>query len=333
MDIRTHVVEMAKKLNGKVILPESADIRVLQAAYALTKDGTAKVILPTKDIAGLKALAQKEKIDLAGIEVLNVDLGLLNKEHIDAFIAARAKKGMSQDDALKLLNDPVYFSMMYLKNGKCDACVCGAVTDTADVLRAAIHTIGTAAGIKLISSYFLMIPPPNHPLIKEPLLLADCAVNPNPDADGLKDIGVSTVASFNKLFPGKEARVSYLSFSTKGSAKNEILDKVIDAVKLSKECFAGRKDVNIDGEMQFDASIVESIGKRKAPGSAVAGRANILIFPDLNAGNIGYKIAERLGGFQAVGPLIQGLALPVSDLSRGCSADDIYLVSAVMLLR
>jgi len=222
---------------------------------------------------------------------------------------------------------------MYLKSGKCDACVCGAANSTADVLRAAIHIVGVAQGFKFISSYFLMIPPKKSKFIKEPVLFADCAVNPNPDNTGLKDIAIATINSFQKLFPGKEVNASFLSFSTKDSAKSEMLDKIIDACAKTKKQFEGVKNVNIDGELQLDASIVPSVAKIKAPGSSTAGKTNVFIFPDLNVGNISYKMAERLGNFQALGPIIQGLSLPVSDLSRGSSADDIYLVSAIMLLQ
>jgi len=178
-----------------------------------------------------------------------------------------------------------------------------------------------------------MIPPAGHKVIEEPVLFADCGVNPDPSPLGLKDIANATIKSFKKLFPEREANAGFLSFSTKGSAKHKSLDKVIEAVELAKKHFENDKSVNIDGEMQFDAAVIAEIGKRKAPDSKAAGKVNIFIFPDLNAGNIGYKMAERLGGFQALGPIIQGLALPVSDLSRGCNADDIYMVSAIMLIQ
>jgi phosphate acetyltransferase len=333
MDIREHILELAKKVKGKVILPESFDTRVLKAAEMLTKNGVASVVLPSDNIEEVKKIAANASIDLSGIEIINMDQSLLDNSKVKEFVAARTKKGMTEQDALALLKKPLYFSMMYLKNGKCDACVGGAVYDTADVLRASFHVIGTAEGIKIISSYFLMIPPSNHPIITEPVMFTDCGVNPDPQALGLKDIAVSTVANFKKLFPGKTANVAMLSFSTKGSANNKVLEKVIEATKLTKEHFKEQNEVNVDGELQFDASVVPTVGERKAPGSAVAGKANILVFPDLNAGNIGYKIAERFGGFQALGPIIQGLSLPVSDLSRGSSAEDIYLISAIMLLK
>ena len=333
MNIRKHILTLAKKVKGKVILPESLDPRVLKAAQNLTKDGIASVILPAQDVKAVYDAAAAEGIDLTGIEVIKIDRALLDEKKIEAFVSARAKKGMNPDDALALLNKPLYFAMMYLKSGKCDACVCGAVHSTADVLRAAIHIVGVAQGFKFISSYFLMIPPRNSKFIKGPVLFADCAVNPNPDNTGLKDIAIATINSFQKLFPGQETNASFLSFSTKDSAKSEMLDKIIDACAKAKKQFEGVKNVNIDGEMQLDTSIVPAVAKVKAPGSPTAGKTNVFIFPDLNAGNISYKMAERLGNFQALGPIIQGLSLPVSDLSRGSSADDIYLVSAIMILQ
>jgi phosphate acetyltransferase len=332
MDIRTRILELAKKAKGKLILPESLDIRVLKAAQMLTKDGIASVVLPTNDIEEVKNFASISGIDLSGIEVIKIDISVLDENKVKEFINNKAKKGISMQDTLDILEKPLYFSMMYLKSGKCNACVAGAVYDSADVLRASIQVVGVSSNIKLISSYFLMIPPDGHPVAKEPILFADCAVNPDPQAFGLKDIAVTTVENFRKFFPGKQINIAMLSFSTKGSASNKILLKIIEAVDLIKDYFVGQNDVNVDGELQFDASVIPSIGKIKAPGSLVAGNSNILIFPDLNAGNIGYKIAERFGGFQALGPVIQGLALPVTDLSRGSSADDIYLISAIMLV-
>ena len=333
MDIRKHILDLASKSGGKVILPESSDIRILKAAQMLVKDKIASVVLPASDISTVEAAAASAGVNLRGVEIIQIDRALIDEKIIEDFVSARVKKGMNPEEALNLLKMPLYFSMMYLKSKKCDACVCGAVYDTADVLRASLQTIGTMEGIKLISSYFLMIPPENHKTIKEPVLFADCAVNPEPVASGLKDIANATVQNFKKLFPGQTANAAFLSFSTKGSAKHKMLEKITEAVALTKQHFEGDKLVNIDGELQFDAAVMPEIAKRKAPDSKVAGQANIYIFPDLNAGNIGYKMAERLGGFQALGPIIQGLALPVSDLSRGCSADDIYFTSAIMLLQ
>jgi phosphate acetyltransferase len=331
--MREHILNLAKKIKGKVIFPESFDVRVLKAAQMLVRDGIASVVLPVKSVGEIEKLALISDINLNGIEIIKINENLLDEKKVKEFINVRLQKGIDVQDTLNLLNEPLYFSMMYLKSGRCDACVGGAVYDTADVLRAAIRVIGPAEGVKLVSSYFLMIPPKGHFLAKEPVIFADCAVNPDPQALGLKDITISTVINFRKLFPGKQVNVAMLSFSTKGSANSEILLKVKEAVEATKNYFKKNSDINIDGEFQFDASVVQSIGKRKAPYSLVAGNANILIFPDLNSGNIGYKIAERYGGFQALGPIIQGLAFPVSDLSRGVNPDDIYLISAIMLLK
>ncbi|MDR1196047.1 MAG: phosphate acetyltransferase [Endomicrobium sp.] len=333
MDIRKHILDLAAKAKGKVILPESTDVRVLNAAQMLVKDGIASVVLPALDVKAVEDAAAQAGVNLSGIEIVRIDRALIDDKVIEEFVSARVRKGMSSEEALDLLKTPLYFSMMYLKSKKCDACVCGAVYDTADVLRASLQTIGTMEGIKLISSFFLMIPPENHKVIKDPVLFADCGVNPDPLSLGLKDIANATIQSYKKLFPGQTANAAFLSFSTKGSSKHKVLGKVIEAAKLTKEQFENDKNVNIDGELQFDAAVMENIAKRKAPDSKVAGKTNIFIFPDLNAGNIGYKMAERLGGFQALGPIIQGLALPVSDLSRGCNADDIYMVSAIMLIQ
>jgi phosphate acetyltransferase len=333
VNIRKHILELAKKVKGKIILPESFDARVLKAAQMLTHDGVASVVLPTDDVEEIKKTASNASVDLSGIEIIKIDRAFLDEDKIKEFVYARTKKNMPEVNALNLLKNPLYFSMMYLKSKKCDACVGGAVYDTSDVLRASFHVIGTAEGIKVVSSYFLMIPSENHPIIKEPVMFADCAVNPDPNASELKDIVVSTVDNFKKIWPEKTANVAMLSFSTKGSANNKILSKIIEATELTKIHFKDCSSVNVDGEFQFDTSVVPSVGKRKAPNSSVAGKANILIFPDLNAGNIGYKIAERFGGFQALGPIIQGLALPVSDLSRGANAEDIYFIAAIMLLK
>ncbi|GHT08515.1 phosphate acetyltransferase [Endomicrobiia bacterium] len=333
MNIRERILELAKKTKSKIILPESFDIRILKAAQILTKDGIASVILLAEDIKEVEKIASAVGVDLNAVEIIKIDINLLNKKKVEEFVDARMKKGMTLQDASDLLKKPLYFSMMYLKSGKCDACVAGAVYDTADVLRASIQVAGFTECTKLVSSYFLMIPPDGHNIAKEPVLFADCGVNPEPQVLGLKDIAVATVENFKKLFPGRQVNVAMLSFSTKGSANSKVLSKVIEATELVKSHFAGYSDINVDGEFQFDAAVVQSVGKKKASGSSVAGNANILIFPDLNAGNIGYKIAERYGGFQALGPIIQGLALPISDLSRGSSVDDICLICAIMLLK
>jgi phosphate acetyltransferase len=243
----------------------------------------------------------------------------------------RAKKGCTMDKALKTMSDRIYFSAMMVRNGKADALVAGSIASTADMLRAAFQCIGTAPGIKIGSSCFVMdlaTPAPNG---ENTLMFADCAVNPNPNAEQLVDIALATAATYRSLF-GKQPKVAFLSFSSFGSAEHELLEKVVAAAKLCKERVAAENlDIIVDGELQADAAIVPSVAKSKAAGSAIQGDANVLIFPDLNAGNICYKLVQRLGKADAFGPVLQGLAKPMSDLSRGCSAEDIVGASAIAI--
>ncbi|MDR0915254.1 MAG: phosphotransacetylase [Endomicrobium sp.] len=336
MNIKDNILQLAKQSNGRIIMPESFDIRVLKAAQQLIHNEIGKVIIPinsNKEWNQIKSISFQNNIDLDGIETVYINIDLLEQNEVQKFITKMAKKNIHLNVALDLLQTSLYFSMMYLKSKKCDACICGAVYDTADVLRAGLRVLGVAEGIKKISSYFLMLPPKNHYLVTKPVLFTDCAVNPEPNACTLRDITVATIKSFKKIFPNESVNVSMLSFSTKGSSNSKVLDKIIKATELIKTYFKGTTDINIDGELQFDASVVPVIGKRKAPHSSVAGIANILVFPDLNSGNIGYKIAERYGAFQALGPIIQGFSLPVSDLSRGSNTEDIYLTSAILLIK
>jgi phosphate acetyltransferase len=216
----------------------------------------------------------------------------------------------------------IFFGAMMLREGMADGSVAGSTASTGDVMKAGFHCIGMTEGISIVSSFFLMAYP------EKTYSFADCAVVPDPDPQQLADIAISTAENHKKL-TGDEPYVAMLSFSTKGSAKHESIDKVLSAMEIVKQ---KRPDLNVDGELQFDAAIIDSIGKRKAPGSNVAGRANVLVFPDLNAGNIGYKIAERLGGAAAIGPIVQGLKKPFFDLSRGCSGDDIVNTAAIAAL-
>jgi phosphate acetyltransferase len=335
VNINNNILKFAKNIGKKkrIILPESFDTRVLNAATMIVRDNIASVILPTNNKKKLINMASSIGIDLSEIEIVNIDIEILDKNKIDEFLNARKEKKSTDCDKINLFNDYLYFSMMYLKSGKCDACVCGAAYDTADVLRASFSIIGTSKNVKIVSSYFIMVPPIDNCVIKYPVIFADCAVNPEPNVFGLRDIAVSSVESFRKTFPNRNINVSMLSFSTKGSSNSKSLLKIKDATDLVKNYFKNLNDniVNVDGELQFDASIIQNIGHKKAPNSQVAGNANVLIFPDLNSGNIGYKIAERLGRFTAIGPILQGLLYPVSDLSRGSSSEDIYLTSAIVL--
>ena len=333
MDSLKEIVERAKKVKGTIIFAEGDEERTLEAAVRLVNDGVCKAIVVANDLNAIEETAKKKRLDISKLTKLTPKRELLDAKVLTKIIEAREQKGYFKEDTINLMLDPLYFSDFYVKSGKANGCVAGARSDTADVLRAALHTIGTAENISIISSFFLMVPPDQHPGLKKPVFFADCAVNPVPAASSLFDIAVSTIGSFKQLFPQEQPKAAFLSFSTKGSAQHQVIKKIKEAVMLTKEHFKLEKDVLIDGELQFDAAVVPEVAARKAPDSPIKGDANIFIFPDLGSGNICYKAVERLGRFKAIGPIIQGLSKPASDLSRGCSVDDIYYVSAINLLQ
>ncbi|MDR0985108.1 MAG: hypothetical protein LBL53_01290 [Endomicrobium sp.] len=336
---KNHILKLIKGTLGKIIMPESFDSRILKASEMIAKDKIGTVILPVKNIEELNKLritASNLGIKLDdNISVIIMNIDILDKNMVDNFFRNMIKRGFTINDTLKLLKNPLYFSMLYLKSKNCDTCICGVNYNTAEVLKAGLYVIGVSKKIKKISSYFIMVPPTSHYLVKEPILFADCAVNPDPDILTLKDIALTTIKNFKKIFPNRKANVAMLSFSSKGSSNSKTLTKVIEATKLIKQYLIenNESDISVDGELQFDTAVVPSIGKIKAPNSKVAGKANIFIFPDLNSGNIGYKIAERYGNFKAFGPIVQGFSLPVSDLSRGSCVNDIYMTSAINLIK
>lgn len=309
-----------------VVLPEGYDDRMVAAAGAIVADGLANIVL-LGDPSTLKAKAAELNVSLDGVTLLAPSSAPQLGDYVAELVELRKKKGLTDEQARELLtaDDNLFFASMMVRKGDAGGAVAGAFNTTGDVLRAAFQVVGTAAGMKTVSSVFLMVT--KNPEFGENgiLLFADCAVNPNPDAQALAEIAVSTAQSC-KSFLGVDARVGMLSFSTKGSAQHEDADKVLAALAIAKKL---DPKLLIDGELQLDAALLAKVGEKKAPGSPVAGRANTLIFPDLDAGNIGYKLVERVAGAEAVGPIIQGLAKPVNDLSRGCSIEDIINVSAI----
>jgi len=325
-----HLVDQikAKARNNlqTVVLPEGYDERMVQAAGQIVKDGLAKVVL-LGNPETLQAKAKELDASLDGVTLLDPKTSPKLETYVDELVELRKKKGLSREEAKKLLTgeDNLYYGSMMVRLGDAGGAVAGAFNTTGDVLRAAFQVVGTAPGMKTVSSVFLMVTKTPDFGENGTILFADCAVNPNPDAQALAEIAVSTARSC-KSFLGVEARVAMLSFSTKGSASHEDVDKVLKALEIAKGL---DPNLQIDGELQADAALLPKVGAKKAPGSTVAGKANTLIFPDLDSGNIGYKLVERLAGAEAVGPIIQGLAKPVNDLSRGCSVEDIISVAAI----
>jgi phosphate acetyltransferase len=326
MHLVDQIKAKARQSLQTVVLPEGYDDRMVQAAGRIVKDGLARVVL-LGNADALQAKARELGASLDGVEILDPKIAPKLEEYVDELVEIRKKKGLSREEARALLTgeDNLYFGSMMVRKGDAGGAVAGAFNTTGDVLRAAFQVIGTAPGMKTVSSVFLMVTKTPEFGENGTLCFADCAVNPNPDAQALAEIAVATAKSC-KSFLGVDARVGMLSFSTKGSARHEDADKVLKALEIAREL---DPSLQIDGELQADAALLPKVGEKKAPGSPVAGKANTLIFPDLDAGNIGYKLVERLAGAEAVGPIIQGLAKPVNDLSRGCSVEDIISVSAI----
>ena len=332
MDLVGQLKMRARKKKMHIVLGEGPDPRMVQAAATLVKEEVCTVtILGPKD--EILAEARKQNLNFSGVEIVD----FAKSEKLDDFATElhelRKAKGMTLEEAKALMTDDdlgtLYFGSMMVKKGLADGMVTGACHNTGNVLRAAIHVVGTTPGVKVVSSTMIMVVPASSCGEDRILAFSDPAFVPAPTEDQLADIAISSASTYKALI-GVEPIVAMLSFSTKGSATHSTVEKVINATKLAQE---KAPNLAIDGELQADAAIVPKVGQSKAPGSKVAGHANVLVFPDLNSGNIAYKLVQRLGGAEAFGPIAQGLAAPINDLSRGCSANDIVVMAAITSLQ
>jgi phosphate acetyltransferase len=311
----------AKRDKKTIVLPESSDIRTIRATAQILKQGIANVaLLGRKD----EILKLADGLDVSGATIIDSPNAENFEEYVETFYELRKAKGISKDDAAAAMKNPLYYGVMMVKKGAADGMVAGAINSTGNTLRPALQILRTAPGTKLVSAFFLMIVPDCAYGSAGTFVFADCGLVENPSADELSEIAIGAAKSFKTLVR-EEPVVAMLSYSSYGSAKSEYTAKVVEATRLAKE---KAPDLVVDGELQLDAAIVEAVGQAKAPGSKVAGRANVLVFPDLNSGNIGYKLVQRFAKAEAYGPILQGIAKPVNDLSRGCSAEDIVGVVA-----
>lgn len=325
MELLNKIKQNAISLKKRIVLPESFDERTLKAADIAYAEKLAEIILiGNKE----KVLADAERLGLKNIKNIHITdyaSSENTEKYADLMVELRKHKGMFKEKALELLQNPLYFSVMMIKAGDADGEVAGAANATGNVLLPAFQYIKTAPGISVVSGAFLMFLK-NHQFGEDGLMLfADCAVHPDPNAEQLAQIAVST-GKTARVIAGIEPKIAMLSFSTKGSASHETVEKVQKATEIAQK---SAPDMQIDGELQADAAIIESIGKKKAPESKIAGHANVLVFPDLQSGNISYKLVQRMAGAEAIGPILQGMAAPINDLSRGCSVSDIVNLIAI----
>jgi len=322
MDFMTKIKELARSANKTIVLAEGEDPRTVQAAAKILSEGLANLILLGNE-AKIKEVAAG--LDISKATIIDPEISDKAGELSLFLYELRKDKGVTVEQALELVKNELYFGVLLVRAGMADGMVAGAVNSTGDVLRPCLQILKTAPGTKLVSSFFVMIVPNCEYGENGMFVFSDCGLVQNPSAEELAELAVQSAKSF-KTLTNIEPKVGMLSYSTYGSAKSDLVDKVQQATAMAKEL---APDIKIDGEFQLDAAIVPSIGKSKAPASEIAGNANVLIFPDLNAGNIGYKLVERLAKAEAYGPITQGIARPVNDLSRGCSADDIVGVTAI----
>ncbi len=318
------IKERAKKEIKTIILPEAEDIRILEATSQVLKEQYAKIILIGNQ-EKVEQKARENNLDIKEATIINPCNSEKYEDYANLLYELRKHKGMTIEQAKELIKDPVYYGMIMLKDGKADGLVSGAIHSTSDTLRPALQILKTAPDTKLVSAFFIMVVPNCEYGENGTFIFADSGLNENPDAEALSEIAISSSKSFEQ-FLGTKPKIAMLSYSTYGSAKSELTQKVIDATKLVKE---KEKNLIVDGELQLDAAIVPEIAQLKAPNSPLKGKANVLIFPNLEAGNIGYKLVQRLAKAEAYGPICQGISKPVNDLSRGCSSQDVAGVIAI----
>lgn len=329
MDLLAQIREKAKARPRTIVLPEGTEERTIRAIPTLVKEKIANPIL-LGNPSEIKTLADGYGVDISGAEIINpVDAPFFD-DFVQEFYEMRKNKGMTPDKARAQMADPLFFASMMVKNGKADGEVAGAENTTGNVLRPALQIIKTAPGISSVSGAFIIIVPNCEFGDNGVFVFADCAVTIDPTAEQLAEFAKASVGTAVDLCGMKDPKIGMISFSTKGSASHEMVDKVVKATEIAKERFP---ELKVDGEFQVDAAIVPKVGASKAPGSPVAGECNILIFPDIQAGNSGYKLVQRLAKAEAIGPILQGIAKPVNDLSRGCSVQDIVNVVAITSVR
>ncbi len=324
MTLLESLKEKAKKNPRRIVLAEGEEPRTVKAATIITQEKLAKVVL-IGNRSKIEAVAKEQGVDVTAIPSIDPETSPSFEEFAQTYYELRKAKGMTIEEARKLMKDTVYYGTMMVYKGEMDGLVSGALHSTGDTIRPALQTIKTKPGINIVSSSFVMIVPDCEYGDKGMFIFADCAVMPNPTDQELAEIAIAS-AETGRVLCGMEPRVAMLSFSSYGSAKHELVDKVKRAVAIAKE---KAPDLKIDGELQADAAIIPKVGKSKAPSSPIAGQANVLVFPDLQSGNIAYKLVERLAKAQAIGPILQGIAKPINDLSRGCSVDDIVHLVAI----
>ena len=322
------IKKQAQALDKTVVLADSSDERTLKAAEIIVNENLANVVL-LGNADELHKLAEKANVNLEGVKIENPLDSPKKDSYVSKFVELRKHKGLTKEKAASLLEDNLYYAVMMIKMGDADCEVAGSLSSTGAVLKPAFQIVKTMPGISKVSGAFIMVSPKKEFGDNGVMVFADCAVNPVLSAREMAEVAVCS-ANTAKALAGLDPKVAMLSFATRGSAEHEEVDKVREATSIVKEM---APDLAVDGEMQADAALVAAVGKKKAPDSLVAGSANVLVFPDLNSGNIGYKLTQRLGGAEAIGPILQGLAAPINDLSRGCSVDDIVNTTAMAVVQ